>query len=112
MILALMGQVAERVRSGEVGRDALNSPIVGELSRESYPCRLEQGTTDEPNEAFVVDAWRGMFPIDADIGPDDTVEESRRLFTVEGSPERRSIPGFPATDHLAVPLKYVGPVAR
>lgn len=104
-----MSQTADVVRTGITGRDALNKPVYGEVSRTTYPARLEQRGTAE-GEAFVVDAWTAYLPADADVRPGDSVETAGREFAVQGTPSRNTIPGFPGVDHLQVELRFIGEV--
>lgn len=104
-----MGNTATVIHYGVTGRDRLNKPITGELSRVPTRCRLEQSGTTEA-DTYVVNVWRGYFPAATQISAGDKVEENGRLFTVEGTPALNRVPGVPGADHLAVVLKYVGAI--
>ncbi|WP_394620946.1 hypothetical protein JNUCC0626_18185 [Lentzea sp. JNUCC 0626] len=97
------------LRYGVTGRDPLGKPVTSIVARSTTDGRLEQATTAE-GEAFVVDKFRGFFPIGTDVRPGDEVQARSRKYVVEGSPSVERIPGFSALSNVAATLKYVGPV--
>lgn len=109
MIAALMGSTVTVVRQGVTGKDPLGKAIVGEISRVTVPARLEQRGSEE-GDAYVVNSWAAYLPASTEVKERDVLIEGDRRFQVEGTPALNRIPGFPAADHLAVNLKYVGEV--
>lgn len=111
MIGNLLGQRVTLVQIGVTGRDPLGKPKTGETSRTSdIPARLEQRGSQE-GDAYVVNSWVAYLPAGTEVSERDVLIEGSRRFEVEGTPALNSVPGFPAADHLAVSLKYVGEVS-
>lgn len=96
------------VRFGETGRDRLDRPVLGEVSRtEGVPARLEQQGSVE-GEEYVADKWRAFLPADVVLGSGDRLIEGGRTYAVDGSPELVGIPGFPYMSHVVAHLVIVG----
>ena len=96
------------IHRGEVGRDRLNKPILGEVSRESVEgCRLEQRGSQEGAE-YVVGKWIAYMPPAVELDSDDTLSDGVRTFAIDGAPAPQHIPGFPFMDHLLVNLTLIG----
>lgn len=107
MIGALMPHTVEVVEYTDAARDELGRRGRVEVARRTYRALLEQRGTVE-DEAFVADAYRLALPPGAVITAGSEVIEGGRRFTVEGSPNRMALPGFPALDRIEVALKLVG----
>ncbi len=105
-----MGDFVERVRHGRTGaKDRMGNWVIGEVSRVPTRARLEQvGSREDDTDAYVVDQWRAFFPAGFDLKAADIIEHRGRKFTVEGTPELSTVPGFPAADHVGAILRYVG----
>lgn len=87
-----------------MGVDRLGKPIRVEVRRRrAVPARLTQVRSDE-NPTFVTDRYRALISPTVRIGPADRVEHEGRVFRVEGTAERKGVPGFMGLDHLAVNL--------
>lgn len=94
-LLRLLTGSCEVVRYGEAGRDELNRPVRGEVSRIVYPCRLEPTSSDEANDdrtSYSVDSWRIYLPASADISAADVVVSDGTTYEVVGSPARMATP--------------------
>ena len=105
MILA--STVLTVVTVGQTGLDRLGKPVLGEVARGDVLGRLEQSGSVEGSE-YVVGKWTAYMPIDTDITSQDRVLEGGRTFAVEGSPQRRTLPGIPFLDHVQVNLNHIG----
>lgn len=104
----LFSGVYRDVHTGEVdryGKPVATRTLVGG----PYDGALHQASSRE-GEAFVVDMYRAMMPVDAVVTADDEVESEGAVYHVEGRPVKSQIPGYPAVSHVKLVLKYIGPV--
>ena len=92
---------------GQVSLDRLGKPVLGEVARGDVLGRLEQSGSVEGSE-YAVGRFIAYLPADAVITSADRVIEGGRTFAVEGSPERRSLPGFLFLDHIQATLNHIG----
>ncbi len=89
------------------GTDKLGKPKRSVTRRRAnVPAQLTQRTSDE-NPTFVTDRYSALLAPGAQLGPADEVLHNGRTFTVEGSPERKGVPGFSPFDHIAANLRLV-----
>lgn len=97
------------VHNGPTGqKDRLGKDVVGEVSRDRAVRALLQQVGSAEGEEYVKDAWRLYLPARTELRAADAVVEGSRRFTVDGSPESVSLPGFPALRFVVARLNYVG----
>lgn len=98
-------------RATVTGKDSLNRPVVSmaALPGDRIEGLLQQTGTVE-GEAYVVDKFRAIMPINADLRTSDEVEARGDRYKVEGTPFIATVPRMPNVGVLTAVLKYVGPV--
>ncbi len=98
--------IVTRGETGETNR--LGDPVIGNVSSVVVWGRLEAAGSQEGTE-YVAGRWLAYLPEGTVVTSSDIVVDSGgRRFAVEGEPEKHSLPGFPALNHVRAILTSVG----
>lgn len=98
-----------RATSG--AKDAYGRPAQTVSDVATVPGILQPTGTLE-GEAFVVDRFRAIMPLNTDLRVGDEVVADGRVYTVEGTPFESQAPGSKSVGITTAVLKYVGPVKK
>lgn len=93
--------------TGEV--DRYGKQIISRTLVATYDGRLEAGKSVE-GEAFSVTAYKLYLEPAAVVTAGDEIEAKGEVYTVEGRPQRKEMPGWPDLNHVVCTLRHVGPV--